>query len=78
MDTAKRVYMSNPEDLKRELSDLLVERRGLMDARTAWLCAKDQCVDGEEYLAKYTKFVSNTTRMNVIDMRINEICGHRT
>ena len=78
MDTAKRVYMSNPEDLKRELSDLLVERKSLRETRNAWLCAKEQCVDGEEFLAKQTQNFSNTTRMNVIDMRINEICGHRT
>jgi hypothetical protein len=78
MDTQKRVYMSNPEDLKRELSDLLVERQNLRHTRITWLDAKEQCVDGELYVTEQAQYQVDTTRMNVIDARINEICGQAT
>jgi len=74
----KRVCMSNPEDLKRELSDLLVERKNLRHARNTWLCAKEQCVDGELYVTEQAQYQVDTTRMSVIDARINEICGQAT
>ena len=70
--------MSNPEDLKRELSDLLVERKSLRHARNTWLCAKEQCVDGEVYVTEQVQYQTDTTRMNVIDARITEICGQVT
>jgi len=74
----KRVCMSNPEDLKRELSDLLVERKNLRHTRNTWLCAKEQCVDGELYVTEQAQYQVDTTRMSVIDARINEICGQAT
>ncbi len=65
--------MSDPAELKRELGDLLVEKKNLNDAWKLWVKQAEDCVDPDVYLTQRAANIDHTRQLIRIGVRMNKI-----
>jgi hypothetical protein len=68
--------MADPADcaeLKRELGELLVERKSLIDEKNAWLYLEPSCVDPDVYISERMRHQDYTRKLVKIGVRIGTL-----